>query len=73
MSLSWLLLILALALVALGALRWDLLVARWRELTATAPAVREPPPSGPARPEPGPQAHEAPPRKPAIHRSGKRH
>lgn len=73
MSLTWMLLILAAALIVIGALRFDVLVARWRELISAAPTVREPPPAKPAAPNPGLRPHAAPPQKPAFHRSGKRH
>lgn len=77
MSLSWLLLILAVALIALGALRFDMLVARWRELVGQPGAGRQPPPDGPLVEQlpqnPGLHPHAAPARKPGFHRSGKRH
>jgi hypothetical protein len=73
MNLTWLLLILAVALIAIGTLRFDVLVARWRELFGKAPAVRDPPPAHPAPPAAGMQPHDAPLPKPPIHRSGKRH
>ena len=77
MTLTWTLLILAVALIVLGALRFDVLVARWRELLGRPAAGREPPPAGPLveqLPENrGPQPHAAPPRKPDFHRSGRRH
>lgn len=77
MSLTWLLLILAVALIALGALRVDVLVARWRELMGQPVAGREPPAGGPLveqLPEnPGLHPHAAPPAKPPFHRSGRRH
>ncbi len=77
MSLTWLLLILAVALIALGALRFDVLVARWRELMGHPVAGREPPPGRPLveqLPEnPGLHPHAAPPAKPPFHRSGRRH
>ena len=77
MNLTWLLLILAVVLIGLGALRFDMLVARWRELMGQAPAGREPPPTGPLveqLPEnPGLHPHATPARKPGYHRSGKRH
>lgn len=77
MTLTWLLLILAVVLIGLGALRFDMLVARWRELVGQASASREPPPPGPLveqLPEnPGLHPHAAPARKPDFHRSGRRH
>jgi len=60
MTLTWLLLILAVALIALGALRVDVLVARWRELTGRPPAGQAPPVMPTAPPAPhgtGPHAH----------------
>ncbi|MBV8033954.1 hypothetical protein [Roseateles sp.] len=77
MNLTWLLLILAIALIVLGALRFDVLVARWRELTDRPPGMGEAPPPGPTaeRPpgNPGLHPHAAPPQKPDFHRSGRRH
>jgi len=74
MTLTWLLLIFAAALLALGVLRFDVLVARWRELFGAPPA---PPPAplghAPTPDKPGPRPHDAPPRKPGFHRSGRRH
>lgn len=74
MTLTWLLLIAAVALLAIGALRWDLLVARWRELTAPRRVKSEAPPTvdrltGAS----GLHPHAAPTTKPAYHRSGRRH
>ncbi|HEY1132544.1 MAG TPA: hypothetical protein VGF12_24265 [Roseateles sp.] len=77
MNLTWLLLILAVALIALGALRFDVLVARWRELTGRPPGVgKAPPPDPGTEPQPGStglRPHAAPPHKPDFHRSGRRH
>lgn len=77
MTLTWLLLILAVALIALGALRFDMLVARWRELMGQPQAGQEPPRAGPIveqLPEnPGLHPHAAPARKPGFHSSGRRH
>jgi hypothetical protein len=76
MTLTWLLLILAVALIALGALRVDVLVARWRELTGRPPAGQAPPVMPTAPPAPhgtGPHAHAEPVHKPGYHRSGRRH
>lgn len=77
MNLTWLLLILAVALIALGALRFDVLVARWRELVGRPPGAGTPLPPDPAiEPppgNPGPNPHAAPPHKPDFHRSGRRH
>lgn len=74
MTLTWLLLILAIVLIALGALRWDMLVARWRELVGSPPRVVEPPPVLERLPgHPGLHPHAAPVPKPAFRRSGRRH
>lgn len=77
MNLTWLLLILAVALIALGALRFDMLVARWRELMGRPRNPGEAPPAGPAVERlpgnPGPHPHAAPAHKPDFHRSGRRH
>ncbi|MCE4555683.1 hypothetical protein [Pelomonas cellulosilytica] len=76
MTLTWLLLILAVALAALGALRFDVLVARWRELMGQPPAGQAPPVTPAAQPTPqgtGAHAHAAPVHKPDFHRSGRRH
>ncbi len=74
MNLTWLLLILAVVLLALGVLRWDMLVARWRELFG-APTAPPQAPHGdaPSPDNPGLHPHTAPPRKPDFHRSGRRH
>jgi len=76
MTLTWLLLILAVALIALGALgalRFDVLVARWRELVGK-PAIA--PDAGPVVDQvpgnPGLHPHAAPAHKPGFHRSGRR-
>jgi len=42
MTLTWLLLILAVVLIGLGALRLDMLVARWRELMGPTNAEQAP-------------------------------
>lgn len=77
MNLTWLLLILAVALIALGALRFDVLVARWRELTGRPRSPGEAPPASPAAERvpgnPGLHPHAAPAHKPDFHRSGRRH
>lgn len=74
MNLTWLLLILAVALLVLGALRFDVLVARWRELFGASPATPRPPPGNTPTPDnPGLRPHDAPPNKPNFHRSGRRH
>lgn len=74
MTLTWLLLILAVALIALGALRWDLVLARWRELTGTQRRDGNAPPVADRLPaNPGLHPHAAPAHKPGFHRSGRRH
>lgn len=72
-GLHWVLLVLVVAGIALAWVRFDVLVARWRELTTPAPDVRQPPPEAPAPPHTGMHPHASPTRKPEIHRSGKRH
>jgi hypothetical protein len=74
MTLTWLLLIAAVGLLVIGALRFDLLAARWRD----GVLPREMPPQAPPAVDrlsghPGLQPHAAPVRKPAFHRSGRRH
>lgn len=72
-TLTLLLLIAAVAVIGFGAVRFDLLAARWRE------AFRGPPPPHDAPPAPrrtatdGFRPHDAPVHKPAFHRSGRRH
>jgi len=72
-TLLLLLLIVAVACIAFGAVRFDLLAARWRD------AFKGPPPPPHAPPAPrrtaatGLRPHEAPVHKPAFHRSGHRH
>lgn len=77
MNLTWLLLILAVAILVLGALRFDVLVARWRELTGRPAGVGAVPPAGPeverVPGNPGLHPHAVPPHKPGFHRSGRRH
>ena len=74
MTLTWLLLIGAVALLVIGALRWDLLVARWRELTAPRQATPQAPPAvDRITGHVGLHPHPAPIHKPAYRRSGRRH
>lgn len=77
MNLTWLLLILAVALFVLGALRFDMLVARWRELMGRSRNAGEVPPADPAVDQPpgnpGLHPHATPAHKPDFHRSGRRH
>lgn len=68
------LLLLVVVGIALALVRFDVLVARWRELTAPTADVRQPPPEHPVRPtHAGMHPHAGPSHRPAIHRSGKRH
>ncbi|RZL38522.1 MAG: hypothetical protein EOP35_05615 [Rubrivivax sp.] len=77
MSLTWLLLILAIALFVLGAVRFDLVLARWRELMGAPQIVRHAPPVEAVVERPphniGPQPQAARVNKPGFHRSGRRH
>lgn len=77
MSLTWLLLILAVALFVLGAMRFDLIAARWRELMGRPRNAGDVPPAGPLTeevpPNTGLHPHTAPAHKPDFHRSGRRH
>jgi hypothetical protein len=74
MTLTWLLLIGAVALLVTGALRWDVLVARWRELTDAQRRAPQPPPAvDGVTGHPGLHPHAAPIHKPAYRRSGRRH
>lgn len=72
-NLLLLVLLVVVALIAFGAVRFDLLAASWRE------AFRGPPPAHDAPPAPrrtastGFRPHDAPVHKPAFHRSGHRH
>ncbi|MFG6467133.1 hypothetical protein [Roseateles sp. BYS87W] len=77
MNITWWLLILAVALIALGVLRLDVLLARWRELVGSTPragTLPAEPPGQPAAPHgAGLHPHDAPTPKPGFHRSGHRH
>ncbi|RTL34651.1 MAG: hypothetical protein EKK53_25640 [Burkholderiales bacterium] len=74
MTLTWLLLIAAVALLVIGALRWDLLVARWRELATPRPGTPQAPSAVDHRADhAGLHPHAAPVHKPALRRSGRRH
>lgn len=72
-TLTWLLLIAAVVLIAFGATRFDLLAARWREVFGNPPPPHDAPPAPRWTPAQGFQPHEAPMHKPAFHRSGRRH
>ena len=69
---TWLALLVVVVAFAAAVLRFDVLLARWRELFAPpasqGPTVDQPPPHGE-----GMHPHAAPVQRPAIHRSGKRH
>ena len=77
MSLTWMLLILAVALFVLGALRFDLIATRWRELMGRPDHLGDAPPDGPLVEtlplNTGLHPHAAPANKPGFHRSGHRH
>ncbi|MCE4540165.1 hypothetical protein LXT12_23205 [Pelomonas sp. P7] len=74
-TLSWLLLIAVAVLILAGAVRFDWLALRWRELLRRASPPDDgmpPPPRGSAGT--GFKPHDAPPpHRPAFHRSGRRH
>lgn len=72
-TLTWLLLIAAAVLILFGAVRFDLLAARWRDVFRGPPPPHDTPPAPRAKPATGLHPHEAPPQKPAFHRSGRRH
>ncbi len=72
-TLTWLLVIAAAALIVFGAVRFDLLAARWHDLFATPRVPHDAPPSPRRSPGPALRRHEAPVHKPAFHRSGRRH
>jgi len=73
-TLTWLLLIVVVALIVIGAVRFDLLAARWQELFGGTPSIRDAPPTPPSEPAQGLKPHEPPVhKKPAFHRSGRRH
>lgn len=70
--LTWLLLLLAVVLILFGAMRFDLLAARWRN-ALRPPSPHDAPKAAPPTPDPGLRPHAAPQRKPPYHRSGRRH
>ena len=72
-TLTWLLLIAAAILILFGAVRFDLLAARWRDIFRGPPAPHDAPPAPQDRPAVGLRPHDAPVHKPAFHRSGRRH
>ncbi|MEO6279914.1 hypothetical protein [Roseateles sp.] len=71
-TLTWLLLIAAIVLIVVGATRFDLLAARWRDAFGEPPP-HDAPPAPRWTPAQGLKHHEAPVQKPAFHRSGRRH
>lgn len=72
-NLLLLVLIVAVALLAFGAVRFDLLAARWREIIKGPPAPHDAPPAPRWTPANGLHPHDGPVHKPAFHRSGRRH
>ena len=72
-NLLLLVLVVLVALLALGAVRFDLLAARWREIFKGPPPPHDAPPAPRWTPAAGLQPHEGPVHKPAFHRSGRRH
>lgn len=72
-TLTWLLLLAAVILIAFGAVRFDLLAARWREVFGDPPPPHDAPPAPRWTPAEGFRPHDAPVHKPAFHRSGRRH
>ena len=72
-NLTLLLIIVAVALIAFGAVRFDLLAARWRDAFKGPPPPHDAPPAPHLTPATGLRPHDAPMHKPAYHRSGRRH
>jgi hypothetical protein len=72
-TLTWLLLIAAIVLIVVGATRFDLLAARWRDVFGEPPPPHDAPPAPRWTPAQGFKPHDAPVHKPAFHRSGRRH
>ncbi|HEY8876300.1 MAG TPA: hypothetical protein VIN03_01980 [Roseateles sp.] len=68
-----LVLVVVVALIAFGAVRFDLLAARWREVFKGPPPPHDAPPAQRHTPSTGFRPHDAPVHKPAFHRSGHRH
>lgn len=71
-TLTWLLVLAAAALIVFGAVRFDLLAARWRQVF-DAPPPHDAPPTARRTARDGFRPHAAPVHKPAFHRSGRRH
>jgi hypothetical protein len=72
-NLLLLVLVVVVALLAFGAVRFDLLVARWRDVFKGPPPPHDAPPAPRWTSTTGLHPHEGPARKPAFHRSGRRH
>ena len=72
-ALTWLLVLAAATLIVFGAVRFDLLAARWRDVFRGAPPPHDAPPAPRWTPAQGFRPHDAPQHKPAFHRSGRRH
>lgn len=73
-TLTWLLVLAAAALIVFGAVRFDVLALRWRDIRRpNPPEPRDAPPARRWTAAHGPQPHAAPIHRPAFHRSGKRH
>lgn len=73
LDLLLLVLVVVVALIAFGAVRFDLLVASWREAFKGPPTPHDAPPAPHLTPATGLRPHEGPVHKPAFHRSGRRH
>lgn len=72
-NLLLLVLMVLVALIAFGAVRFDLLASQWREAFKSPPPPRDAPPAPTWTPASGLRPHDAPIHKPAYHRSGRRH
>lgn len=72
-TLTWLLVLAAAALIVFGAVRFDLLTLRWRDLFNAPPPPHDAPPRPRATAATGLRPHPSPVHKPAFHRSGRRH
>ena len=68
-----LVLVVVVALIAFGAVRFDLLAASWREAFKGPPPPHDAPPAPHWTESTGFRPHDAPVHKPAFHRSGHRH
>lgn len=72
-NLLLLVIVVLLALIAFGAVRFDLLAAHWRDTFKGPPQPHEAPPAPRHTPAIGLHPHPGPVQKPAFHRSGRRH